>query len=214
MRKYNPKAVILHSGSRLQFGEIKKNPVDELHPLQPKTPYALNKTAAENMYKYYYNVHNIQGILFRIANPYGPRSQMKHNKYSLINWFIRLAMENKTIKIFGSGNQIRDYIYVEDLADAFILASVSSNCFGETFNVGSGKGTKFKDMVKTILSIVGSGKSESVPWPDNYINVETGDYITNTNKFSKATGWKPSVDFHKGIENTYLYYLKNKAHYW
>lgn len=214
VRKYNPKAVILYSGSRLQFGEIKENPVKEDHPLEPKTPYALNKTAAENMYKFYFNVHKINCVLFRIANPYGPRSQMKHNKYSLINWFIRQAMENKTIKVFGSGDQVRDYIYVEDLANAFVMASMNPKCYGETFNIGSGKGTKFKDMVEAIISIVGTGRSESVPWPENYINVETGDYITDVGKFSKATGWRASVDLIDGIKKTYSYYLKNKSHYW
>jgi nucleoside-diphosphate-sugar epimerase len=123
-------------------------------------------------------------------------------------------MENKTIKIFGSGDQIRDYIYVDDLADAFILASINSKCYGEIFNVGSGEGTRFKDMVETIIKVVGSGKFESVPWPENYINVETGDYITNINKILKTIEWKPSVDIKKGIELTYSYYLKNKSKYW
>lgn len=214
VRKYNPKAVILYPGSRLQFGEIKENPVNEAHPLEPKTPYALNKTAAENMYKFYYNFHKINCVLFRIANPYGPRSQMQHNKYSLINWFIRQAMENKIIKVFGSGDQIRDYIYVEDLAEAFIMASNNPKCYGETFNIGSGKGTKLKDMVKAIIKIVGSGRSENVPWPENYVNVETGDYVSDISKFSKTTGWRASTDIINGIEKTYSYYLKNRSHYW
>ena len=214
VKRYNPDAVVLHAGSRLQFGEIQYNPVDEHHSLNPKTPYALNKTAAENMYLYYFNIHKIRSILFRIANPYGPRSQMKHNKYSMINWFIRQAMENNTIKIFGNGNQIRDYIYVDDLADAFITASVNPKCYGEIFNIGSGKGTKFKDMVCIIIDTVGSGKIENVPWPSSYINVETGDYITNINKFTKTTGWKPATGLYGGIKATHSYYVKNRKHYW
>jgi UDP-glucose 4-epimerase len=214
LKRFNPDAVVIHAGSRLQFGEIEKVPVDETHPLNPRTPYALNKTAAENMYRFYHDAHKIQTIIFRIANPYGPRSQMKHSKYSLINWFIRQAMENKPIKIFGTGDQIRDYIFVEDLADAFIAASMEPKCYGETFNIGSGKGTKFNEMVETIIGTVGSGKAERVPWPENYINVETGDYITNIGKFQKATGWKPLVDLKTGIKNTYSYYQKNRSHYW
>lgn len=214
VRKYNPNAVILHAGSRLQFGKIERTPVAEDHPLRPKTPYALNKTAAENMYLFYHEVYKIPCIMFRISNPYGPRSQMKHNKYSMVNWFLRQAMEDKPIKIFGSGEQIRDYIYIDDLANAFLLAATTPTCYGEVFNVGSGVGTKFKDMVETIVKIVGKGNVEYVPWPENYINVETGDYVTDIKKIKKFTGWQPKIDFSVGIEQTYKYYKKNRSFYW
>jgi UDP-glucose 4-epimerase len=214
LRNYNSKGVIVHSGSRLQFGKNESVPVGENHPLKPRTPYALNKTAAENSYFFYQEMYGINCVVFRVANPYGPRSQMKHSKYSMINWFLRQAIENRTIKIFGDGSQIRDYIYVDDLASAFIAASVDEKCYGHAFNLGSGKGTKFSEMVKTILKVVGSGKVEYVPWPDDYINVETGDYITDIGKICSFTDWQPQTDLDSGIEHTFAYYRKNKAHYW
>lgn len=214
LRKYNPDAVVLHAGSRLQFGRIENVPVDEKHPIKPRTPYALNKTAAENTYRFYHEIYGIQCVLFRIANPYGPRSQMRHSKYSMINWFIRLATEGKAISVFGDGGQIRDYIFVDDLADAFIMASVSNKCFGEVYNVGSGIGTKFKDMVETVVDVAGSGKIEYVPWPENYINVETGDYVADIRKLCSTIDWKPKLDLRAGIEATYEYYKKCRPYYW
>jgi UDP-glucose 4-epimerase len=214
IRKYNPEAIVLHAGSRLQFGKTDYCPVDELHSLRPRTPYALNKTAAENSYLFYFEVYGIRSVMFRIANPYGPRSQMKHAKYSMINWFIRQALEGNTISIFGDGNQIRDYIYVDDLAEAFILASVKDDCYGEIFNVGCGVGTKFKDMVTTIVDVVGNGKFSYVPWPDNYINVETGDYVTNITKLKTVTGWDAKTDFADGINKTFDYYSRFRKNYW
>ncbi|MDH4161438.1 MAG: NAD-dependent epimerase/dehydratase family protein [Nitrospirota bacterium] len=214
LRRNNRDAVILHAGSRLQFGRIERNPVDENHPLRPRTPYALNKTAAENTYRFYHEIHGIRTVSFRIANPYGPRSQMKHSKYSMINWFIRLAMEDKTIKVFGDGAQVRDYIYVDDLANAFVAAAVTEGCHGRAFNIGCGKGTTFSEMVGTVLKTVGTGRSELVPWPENYINVETGDYITNIDAFASATGWSPVIDLQTGIEQTHAYYQQHREHYW
>ena len=214
MKRLNPEATILYSGSRLQFGRIQQQPVAEDHPKNPLTPYSLNKTAAENMYLFYYNIYNIPCVIFRIANPYGPRSQMKHHKYSMVNWFLRLAMENKTIEIFGNGEQIRDYIYVEDLADAFINASVEPRCRGEVFNIGSGVGTRFRDMAETIVKTVGSGKIEFVPWPDDYVNVETGDYITDITKICNTMNWSPSTNLASGIKKTFEYYKKFKNYYW
>lgn len=214
LKKFNPKAVVLHSGSRLQFGKIDRIPVDEKHPLNPRTPYALNKTAAEDMYLFYRQMYGIPCVLFRIANPYGPRSQMKHHQYSMINWFIRQAMEGKTIRVFGDGDQIRDYIYVDDLAQAFLTAAVSDACYGETFNIGSGVGTKFREMAEGIVSVAGRGTLEYVPWPENYVNVETGDYVTNINKFSGLTGWNPKTSLREGLAATYAFYKKFRSHYW
>lgn len=214
VRKYAPSAIILHAGSRLQYGRIKSIPVNETHPLNPRTPYALNKTAAENMYLFYNDIHNIRCVLFRIANPYGPRSQMKHNKYSIINWFIRLAMEGKTIKVFGDGMQVRDYIFIDDLADAFIAAAATEQCCGKVFNVGSGKGTKFIEMAETIVKTIGSGAVEKAPWPENYINVETGDYVADISRLQTFAGWQPLVSFRDGIKITCDFYRKFKDHYW
>lgn len=214
VRRHNPDAVIVHAGSRLQFGRIEALPVDESHPLRPRTPYALNKTAAENCYLYYHNIHGLKTIAFRIANPYGPRSQMQHSKYSIVNWFIRQAMDGNTIDIFGNGEQIRDYIHTDDLADALISATLSTTCYGEVFNVGSGIGTTFREMVETVIAAVGIGTVRFVAWPDNYINVETGDYITNIEKLSNMTGWRPRISLSSGITGTVDFYRENHPHYW
>lgn len=213
MQKYNPEAKILYSGSRLQFGKIRYLPVDEMHPLDPETPYAFNKTVAEEMYRYYFRMHGIRCVVFRIANPYGIRCQMKHSKYSLINYFIHRAMGDSDITIYGNGEQIRDYIYVEDLVNAFLCAASNERADGQVFNVGSGKGTKFKDMVKTIVNVVGKGKVKHVPWPENYINVETGDYITNISKITAMLDWSPVVTLKDGIIKTYQYYQEFSKHY-
>jgi UDP-glucose 4-epimerase len=214
VRAQNQAAVILHAGSRLQFGRIGYLPVNEAHPLCPRTPYALHKTAAENCYLYYHNIHGLKVVAFRVANPYGPRSQMQHSKYSMVNWFIRQAMDGQAINIFGNGEQIRDYIHVDDLADAFIRAAVTERCYGELFNVGSGTGTTFKKMVETVVAAVGSGTVGCVPWPDNYINVETGDYITDRAKLTEYTGWQPEVSLTSGVAATVDYYRSHRKNYW
>ena len=204
---------MIFSGSRLQFGKIIKLPVDELHPLNPETPYAFHKKATEDMYQFYHKQHNIDTVVFRIANPYGPRGQIKHPKYSIINFFIRKAMEGGKISIFGKGNQIRDYIFVTDLANAFIAASVTDKSNGQVFNIGSGIGISFKKMVETIIDVVGDGYYEKIPWPKNYINVETGDYITDIRKIEACLEWSPEVSFLDGIKKTVEYYKSHMVKY-
>ena len=211
--RVNPRIKILFSGSRLQFGKIEKNPVAEGHPQRPLTPYALNKSAAENMYLFYHRLHGLPVVIFRIANPYGPRGQIRHNKYCIVNWFIRQAMDGEAITIYGDGNQVRDYIYIDDLAEAFVRAAADDACNGQLFNVGSGRGVSFKKMAETVIRIVKSGKLVHVPWPKNYVNVETGDYISDIGKISAILGWRPQVDLEKGIARTYAFYKKFHSHY-
>jgi UDP-glucose 4-epimerase len=213
-RRISPEAKILYSGSRLQFGEIERIPVAEDHPLRPKTPYALNKVAAENLYLYYHRVYHLPTVVFRIANPYGPRAQMKHPKYAMINWFLRQAMEGKSIRIFGDGNQIRDYIYIRDLAEAFILAAANEQVAGEIFNIGSGVGTRFKDMAGSIVQFLKKGRIEFVPWPKEYLNIETGDYVTDIAKAKRLLGWAPKTSLEEGIRLTHRFYRKYRKHYW
>jgi len=85
---------------------------------------------------------------------------------------------------------------------------------GKVFNVGSGVGTRFKDMAETIVRAAGNGQIEFVPWPTDYINVETGDYVTDIAQIRDGLDWKPATDFDTGVEFTVEYYLKHKHHYW
>jgi UDP-glucose 4-epimerase len=214
VKLYNPDAIMVFSGSRLQFGPIKYNPVDEQHPLTPQTPYAFHKTMTEYLYDYYNKQFGIKTIVFRIANPYGIRCQMKHAKYAIINYFLKQAICDDEIKIFGDGHQLRDYIFVEDLAEIMLLASINKDAFGHTFNLGSGIGTSFKSMVETIVDIVKGGKLNFVPWPENYVNVETGDYITDISKIKGLTNWSPKHSLEEGIKKSYAFYKEFGHNYY
>lgn len=125
-----------------------------------------------------------------------------------------IEIGGKPIRVFGDGRQVRDYIYVEDLADAFIRAAVCGECHGKVFNVGSGSGVRFCDMAETIVRVVGKGQVEYVPWPADYINVETGDYVTDITRIATVSGWQPATDFQAGVEQTCAYYRENRSQYW
>lgn len=212
-RKKNIYARILFSGSRMEYGKINYNPVDEKHPLNPISIYGIHKLCGENYHISYNKMYNLKTIGVRIANPYGPRQQMKHSKYGILNWFIMKAIQNEEITIFGEGNQIRDYIYVEDLADALIRLLVCNKAYGEVFNIGSGEGVPFKKMVETIVEIVGSGAVKQKEWPDNFERIETGDYISDISKLKYYTSFEVKTNLQEGIKKTYLYYKKYLKNY-
>ena len=213
-RHLNPDSKVLFAGSRLQFGRIERIPVGEDHPQLPLMPYGIHKMAAEKYCQMYHRTHSLCTTVLRLANPYGPRQQMKHSKYGIVNWFIRLAMEGGTIKVFGDGRQVRDYVFVDDVATAFLLAGSLGEADGEVFNVGSGTPTSFREMAEAVVRIVGGGRIEFVPWPPEYTNIETGDYVTDITRIKRLLGWAPRTSLADGIAETHRYYQRHRAAYW
>jgi len=213
LRQHAPEARILFSSSRLVYGKIQTTPVTEEHPTEPLSLYGIHKLLGEKYYAYYAHNFGIQGVSVRIPNPYGPRQQVKHAKYSIVGWFMRLAMDGKTIKIFGDGSQERDYIFIDDIVAALLHTIVSGKA-GEAYNVGSPERMTFDNMVDAIIAAVGGGDKEYLPWPEDYEKNETGDYVADTNKIERDTNWRPQVKFADGIAEMVAYYKENKELYW
>lgn len=214
-RIYNPEVKILFSGSRLEYGEItSKEKVKEEHSLRPKSFYGIHKVVGEFYHLMYYKLHGIRAVAFRIANPYGIKHHMKHSKYGIVNYFIKKAMEGETIEIFGEGNQLRDYIYVEDIVYAMLAAGISNDADGEVFNLGSGTSVPFKEMAEMVVRVVGKGSIKKVPWPENYKIIEGGDFDCDISKAKTILNWKPENGLEKGIEKTVRFYDKYRQFYW
>ena len=213
MREHNPEAKVLFSSSRLAYGKILTTPVNEEHPTNPLSIYGIHKLLGEKYYRYYSDTFGLNTVSVRIPNPYGPRQQMKHSKYSIVGWFVRSALEGKEIQVFGDGKQERDYMYVDDIVEAFLRLAEKGES-GEVYNVGTHERVQFVDMVDEVLAAVGTGTKKHVPWPKNYEKNETGNYIADTTKIETLTGWQPSVTLQEGIERMVKYYKQHKEHYW
>ena len=213
-RKENPDVKIIYAGTRAQYGLVESTPVTENHPLRPTDVYGVNKHAGEQYHMIYHRVYGLRTTSLRMPNVYGPRHQMKHSKYGIQNWLIRLAMDGEKITIFGDGLQMRDFNYVDDVIQAFLLVGSREETDGESFNLGSGSPISFCDMAKKIVQVVGSGEIVHVEWPEDRKKIETGDYIADFSKIEKALGWKPVVTIDSGLETTVAYYHQYKKYYW
>lgn len=212
-RRINLSAKIIFASSRMVYGKVDGLIVHENSPTNPLSLYGIHKLTSEKYLMMYYKDFGIPSTVLRLTNPYGPKQQIKHSKYSLVGWFIRQAMEGKPIRIFGDGAQLRDYIYVDDIINAMLKCTESECAVGEVINVGSGESTKFSDMVKIVVSTVQSATMEFVPWPENYEKVETGDISMDISKLEMITGWKPEVSLKEGVFKTYEFYKNNSAYY-
>jgi len=213
-RKTGSPIRFIYGGTRGQYGRLTRTPVDETHPLFPRDIYGVHKTAGELYTLVYTSAFGLQGVSLRISNTYGPRHQMKHPKYGVLNYFIRLALDNQTIPIFGDGSQLRDYIYVEDVVEALLLAARSSEATGEVWNLGSGHPIPFREMVEKIVKICGSGRYEFVPFPEERKRIETGDFVADTSRISSILGWSPRVGLENGLRETIDFYRRYRQYYW
>jgi len=136
-RRENPQAKLLFASSRFVYGRIEYNPVDENHPFNCLSIYGIHKLAGEKYYRFYHEAYGLKTVSVRIANPYGPRQQMKHSKYGIVNWFIRLALDGQPLTVFGDGQQHRDYIYNKDLAEGCIALMLSPETEGQVYNLAA-----------------------------------------------------------------------------
>ena len=214
LSQVNRTAKVIFTSSRFVYGSIDYNPVDEGHPFNCLSIYGIHKLAGEKYYRFFHDAHGLDTVSVRITNPYGPRQQMKHSKYGIVNWFIRLALEGKPLTVFGEGLQKRDYIFVEDLAAGIVRAALSSKTSGQVYNLGSGVGTPFIDMVNLIAEVIPETEVQHLPWPEDRYLVETGDFIADISRIQAATGWAPQTSLHEGVEATVAYYRQHRAQYW
>ncbi len=213
-RKYNREVKVIFSGTRGEYGASVKLPVGEDHPTNPKGIYAVTNLSAEKMVLVYDDVHKISGTCLRITNTYGPRHQMAHDEYGVLNWFIRKAIDNEVLPVFGDGHILRDFLYVDDLVDCFLQVATCPAAYGEVFNVGTGIPISFIDLAKKIVEVAGTGKAAFAEFTKERKEVEPGDYYTDISKIKRIVGWEPKISLEEGLRRTIEFYRRYKKEYW
>lgn len=214
LRMNNPEARVIFTGTRGEYGSSLTLPVAENHAINPIGIYAITNFAAERIVLTYHNLHHIKSVCLRITNTFGPRHQMAHDEYGVFNWFIRKAMDNEIIPIFGDGRILRDYLYIDDLTESMLAIAGSEKVYGEVYNIGSGVPLSFVDLAKKIIEIAGTGKVDYTEFTSERKALEPGDYYADISKIKAAIGWKPEISLDDGIKRTIEYYKKYRSHYW
>jgi UDP-glucose 4-epimerase len=195
------------------YGRPDTLPVDETQLVRPTDVNGINKAAGEYYHLVYNNVFGVRACSLRLTNVYGPRQLLKHNRQGFIGWFIRLAIENQPIEIFGDGSQQRDFVFVDDAADAFLRAGASDACNGEVFNVGGDEPTAHRDLAALLIKVAGSGSVRYVDWPPEKKAIDIGSFYADSTKFKTRTGWAPAVRLEDGLRRTIAFYRAHLCHY-
>lgn len=213
-RKYNRDVKLVYTGTRGEYGPAAALPVREDAPINPKGIYELSNLTAQKLFKIYNDNHNLRSVTLRLTNIYGQRAQMKHSRFGVANWFIRQALDDETIKVFGDGSILRDFLYVDDTVEAILMCALCEEAYGEVFNVGHDRPSSFLELAKTIIKIAGSGRWEFAPFTPERAAQEPGDFYSDISKIKKTAGWEPRSSLDAGIEKTIDYYQRHKPFYW
>ena len=192
-----PRSVFL--SSRLVYGITGPVLTAETHPPQPTSLYGLHKLTVEHYHRIYRQHYGLPFTILRVTNPYGPYQLPHRRDYGVINRFLMTAVRGGTITLFGGGPQLRDYIHVADLTAAILRASVDPRAEGETLNIGSGVSHGLGAVAERIVDLAGSGRIESVPWPEGYQKVETGDFHCDASRAERLLGWRAAIPLEDGL---------------
>lgn len=212
-RQHNPAVKVVYASTRQIYGRPERLPVDETHLVRPTDINGINKAAGEQYHLVYNNVFGIRACSLRLTNVYGPRQLIRHNRQGFIGWFIRLALEAGEIQIFGDGSQVRDFVYVDDVADAFLRAGATDTVNGEALNVGGAEPIAHKDLVALLLDIAGGGRMRFVEWPGDKKKIDIGSFHSDSTRFTAMTGWRPRVTLREGLTETLAFYRAHRDRY-
>ncbi|MFZ4849852.1 MAG: NAD-dependent epimerase/dehydratase family protein [Caldilinea sp.] len=207
-RHENPAIKVVYAGTRQQYGKPRYLPLDEQHIQAPTDINGVNKLAGEGYHVVYHTAYGLRTTSLRLTNTYGPRQLIKHNRQGFIGWFIRMAVEGRTIQLYGDGQQLRDLTFVEDVVDAFLRAGMDEKANGAVFNLGGEAPICLLDLARLIVELAGRGRVELVPWPEARKKIDIGDVYSSYTRIQQVLGWQPTTPLRAGLERTLAYYTQ------
>lgn len=208
VRRYNPKAKLIHIGTTTQFGRLLYQPADENHPERPTDIYSANKSVSEKYVLIYANAHELKASVVRLSNVYGPRASIHSPDFTFNNYFIGLALQDREITVYGDGSQKRNVLYVDDAVSALVQAALSEKTSGEILLAVGDHHYSVAEIANATVRFFKKGKVRFVDWPRGRKSTEVGDAVITNEKIKSLLGWKPKYDLENGLVETKNYFEK------
>lgn len=197
---------VVFASTATVYGLTDSLPVSEELVPQPVTNYDLHKLFAEKQLELASKQGILEGVSLRLANVYGPSSSTSSSDdRGILNRITKMALQGANLQLYGDGDYLRDYVYVEDVAQAFMAAGVGKAVVGRSFNVASGKGVTVKEafdlVAKRVESVTGKRVHiQNSPWPEGADPIEFRNFVADTTSFHNAAGWRPITSLHEGVD--------------
>ncbi|MSU51176.1 MAG: NAD-dependent epimerase/dehydratase family protein [Opitutus sp.] len=211
-RLHNPAIRIVFASTRQIYGKPDYLPVDEKHPLRPVDVNGINKIAGESFHLLYSRVYGIAATALRLTNTIGPRMRVKDARQTFVGVWIRRLLERQPIEVWG-GAQLRDFTYVDDAVEAFLLAAARPEAVGAVFNLGGPPPVTLQRLAELLVEINGGGEFVVREFPGDRKKIDIGDYFADDRLIARKLGWRPRTDLRTALTRTMAYYRTELRHY-
>jgi len=208
-RDANVKRFIFASSAAV-YGNTKSPQKREDDSLNPTSPYGVSKLASENYVRVFHRLHGLKTVCLRYFNVYGPGQRVDvHGSYGgVISIFINRILNNMPPIIQGDGEQTRDFVYVNDVVEANMLALNSENGAGEAFNIGTGKNISIKQVAEILKHIMNRENLEDIHTEPRPTDIKHG--YADISKAKRVLGYAPRFSIEKGLTELVNWYTKKK----
>lgn len=200
------KVRVVYASTATLYGFQESSTVDEHTLPEPATVYDLHKIFAENELKLANSQKLLESVSMRLANVYGPSTATSaSDDRGIVNRITKQALQGVNIKVYGHGNYLRDYVYIDDVVNCFLLGGVVHGISGKSFVVASGSSITvyeaFKAIATEVSEVLGSEVDvKKIDWPENSDPIEKRNFVVDTGNFEKAFGWRPKTPFRVGVK--------------
>jgi len=213
-RHENPGVKIVFASTRQIYGRPQRLPVDESHPIVPVDVNGINKTAGEWYHLLYGDVYGMRATVLRLTNTYGPRMRVRDARQTFLGIWLRRALQDEKILVYGDGSQRRDLTYVDDAIAAFLLAAAREETNGRVYNLGGDGNLSLLELANIVVSAAGAGSVKTIPFPADRKSIDIGDFYADWSAIERELGWRPSVAVEDGVQRTLEYYREHGEQYW
>jgi UDP-glucose 4-epimerase len=211
-RKYNPSIKVVFASTRQLYGKPNYLPVDERHLGRPVDVNGINKMAGEWYHILYNNVYGVRACALRLTNTYGPGMRVKDARQTFLGLWIKTLIEKEPFEVW-EGHQLRDFTYVDDAVDAFLMAAGSEAANGEVFNLGGDCVISLNELAELLVKVNGGGEFMRLSYPPDRKRIDIGDYYADFSRISSMLGWRPATPLSEGLSRTITFYREHLPKY-
>jgi UDP-glucose 4-epimerase len=212
--RVNPGVRVVYAGTRQVCGRPRYLPVDEDHPIDPVDFNGIHKRAAEHYHLMLSRDGQVDAIVLRLTNVYGPRLAIGVSGQGFLPAFLGRVLRGEGLEVFGDGSQLRDPVYVDDVVDAFLLAAVQPTGGDRLFHLGGPEPLSLLEIARRISEEAGiAAEVVRRPFPVEHLAFDIGSYTTDDRRLQAAMNWAPGTGFTDGIRQTLAYFRQHRVNY-
>ncbi len=211
--RHAPGVRVVYASTRQIYGIPDYLPIDERHPIQPVDFNGVHKYAASMYHQMLSRSGQIDAIVLRLTNVYGPRMALDVPCQGFLNTFLRRILLGQRIEVYGDGRQLRDPMYVDDAVEAFLMAGSIPQVRSRSYNVGGPRSLSVAEIAQISSGLAGGCELEFLPFPDEMRPIDIGSYTTDSSRIQEELGWHALVPFEDGLARAVEYHRANLRRY-